>query len=92
MDGLTAYQLTVLVPGVIGFGLWLLAKGGAVITGSAIRIAESAGLSTLFIAAKIVAFGTSAAELFTAVSANLGGYPGISFGNVLGSNIAQTSS
>jgi cation:H+ antiporter len=89
MDGLTDYQLAVLALGAIGFGLWLLVKGGDVTIDSAVRIAESAGLSKLFIAATIVAFGTSAPELFTSVSANLGGYPGISVGNVIGSNIAN---
>lgn len=89
MDGMTAYQLAVLALGAIGFGLWLLVKGGEVTIDSAVRIAESAGLSKLFIAATIVAFGTSAPELFTSVSANLGGYPGISVGNVIGSNIAN---
>jgi cation:H+ antiporter len=64
-------------------------KGGDVTIDSAVRIAERAGLSKLFIAATIVAFGTSAPELFTSVSANLGGYPGISVGNVIGSNIAN---
>jgi cation:H+ antiporter len=89
MDGMTAYQLAVLALGAIGFGLWLLVKGGDVTIDSAVRIAQSAGLSKLFIAATIVAFGTSAPELFTSVSANLGGYPGISVGNVIGSNIAN---
>jgi cation:H+ antiporter len=89
MDGMTAYQLAVLALGAIGFGLWLLVKGGDVTIDSAVRIAERAGLSKLFIAATIVAFGTSAPELFTSVSANLGGYPGISVGNVIGSNIAN---
>jgi len=89
MDGLTEYQLAVIALGAIGFGLWLLVKGGDLTIDSAVRIAESAGLSKLFIAATIVAFGTSAPELFTSVSANLGGYPGISVGNVIGSNIAN---
>jgi cation:H+ antiporter len=43
----------------------------------------------LFIAATIVAFGTSAPELFTSINANLSGFPGISVGNVIGSNIAN---
>ena len=89
MDGLTAYQLTLIALGAIGFGIWLLVKGGDVTIDSAVRIAESSGLSKLFIAATIVAFGTSAPELFTSVNANLSGYPGISVGNVIGSNIAN---
>lgn len=89
MDGLTAYQLALIALGAIGFGIWLLVKGGDLTINSAVRIAESSGLSKLFIAATIVAFGTSAPELFTSVNANLSGYPGISVGNVIGSNIAN---
>jgi cation:H+ antiporter len=43
----------------------------------------------MFIAATIVAFGTSAPELFTSVNANISGFAGISVGNVIGSNIAN---
>jgi cation:H+ antiporter len=89
MDGLTAYQLTIIALGAIGFGVWLLVKGGDLTIDSAVRIAEKSGLSKLFIAATIVAFGTSAPELFTSVNANLSGFPGISVGNVIGSNIAN---
>jgi len=89
MDGLTAYQLALIALGAIGFGVWLLVKGGDLTIDSAVWIAESSGLSKMFIAATIVAFGTSAPELFTSVNANLSGYPGISVGNVIGSNIAN---
>jgi cation:H+ antiporter len=89
MDGLTAYQLALIALGAIGFGIWLLVKGGDLTIDSAVRIAESSGLSKLFIAATIVAFGTSAPELFTSVNANLSDFPGISVGNVIGSNIAN---
>jgi cation:H+ antiporter len=89
MDGLGGYQLAVISLGAIGFGVWLLVKGGDLTIDSAVRIAERSGLSKLFIAATIVAFGTSAPELFTSVNANLSGYPGISVGNVIGSNIAN---
>ncbi len=89
MVELTSYQLAIIALGAIGFGVWLLVKGGDVTIDSAVRIAESSGLSKLFIAATIVAFGTSAPELFTSVNANLSGYAGISVGNVIGSNIAN---
>lgn len=89
MDGLTAYQLAIIALGAIGFGVWLLVKGGDLTIDSAVRIAESSGLSKLFIAATIVAFGTSAPELFTSVNANISGFPGIAVGNVIGSNIAN---
>ena len=89
LDGLSAYQLAIISLGAIGFGVWLLVKGGDLTIDSAIRIAEGSGLSKLFIAATIVAFGTSAPELFTSVNANISGFPGISVGNVIGSNIAN---
>ena len=89
MDALSSYQLSLISLGAIGFGVWLLVKGGDLTIDSAVRIAETSGLSKLFIAATIVAFGTSAPELFTSMNANLSGLPGISVGNVIGSNIAN---
>jgi cation:H+ antiporter len=89
MDGLTTYQLAVIALGAIFFGIWLLVKGGDLTIDSSVRIAESSGLSKMFIAATIVAFGTSAPELVTSVNANISGLAGISVGNVIGSNIAN---
>ncbi|WP_029032211.1 calcium/sodium antiporter [Salinarimonas rosea] len=89
MNELGDYQLTVLSFGAIAFGLYLLIKGGDWTIDAAAFIAERAGLSKLFIGATIVAFGTSAPELFTSVNANLTGFPGISLGNIVGSNIAN---
>lgn len=89
MHELETYQLTVIAVGAIAFGVYLLVKGGDWTVDNAVVVAERAGLSKFFIAATIVAFGTSAPELFTSVNANLTGYPGISVGNVIGSNIAN---
>lgn len=89
MDALSTYELSLISLGAIGFGIWLLIKGGDLTIDSAVRIAETSGVSKLFIAATIVAFGTSAPELFTSINANLSGFPGISVGNVIGSNIAN---
>jgi cation:H+ antiporter len=89
MDGLTTYQLAVIALGAIFFGIWLLVKGGDLTIDSSVRIAERSGLSKMFIAATIVAFGTSAPELVTSVNANISGLAGISVGNVIGSNIAN---
>jgi cation:H+ antiporter len=89
MDGLTTYQLAVIALGAIFFGVWLLVKGGDLTIDSSVRIAERSGLSKMFIAATIVAFGTSAPELVTSVNANISGLAGISVGNVIGSNIAN---
>lgn len=86
---LEPYPLTMIALGAIGFGLWLLVKGGDITIQSAIHIAERSGHSKMFIAATIIAFGTSAPELFVSVNANLSGYPGIAVGNVIGSNIVN---
>jgi cation:H+ antiporter len=89
MHELESYQLVVIALGAICFGVYLLVKGGDWTIDNAVIIADKAGLSKLFIAATIVAFGTSAPELFTSINANLSGFPGISVGNVIGSNIAN---
>jgi len=86
---LTTYELFVLAAGAMAFGLYLLIKGGHWTVDAAVFVAEKTGLSPLFIGATIVSFGTSVPELFTSVNANLQGHPGISLGNVLGSNIAN---
>jgi cation:H+ antiporter len=83
------YDLFVLAAGAILFGLFLLIKGGDWTIDAAVFVAERTGLSPLFIGATIISFGTSVPELFTSVNANMAGYPGISLGNVLGSNIAN---
>jgi cation:H+ antiporter len=89
MHELTTYELLIISAGAIVLGIWLLVKGGDWTVDNAIAVASRTGLSKLFIAATIVAFGTSAPELFTSVNANLSGFPGISVGNVIGSNIAN---
>ncbi len=89
MHELGTYQLIVIAIGAISFGVYLLVKGGDWTVENAVVVAERSGLSKHFIAATVVAFGTSAPELFTSINANLSGYPGISVGNVIGSNIAN---
>lgn len=89
MHSLEPYPMSVLALGAIAFGIYLLVKGGDWTVDSAVWVADRSGLSKVFIAATIVAFGTSAPELFTSINANLTGYPGISLGNVVGSNIAN---
>lgn len=89
MHTLSTPQLAIIALGAIAFGIYLLVKGGDWTVDNAVTVAERSGLSKIFIAATIIAFGTSAPELFTSVNANISGYPGISVGNVLGSNIAN---
>jgi cation:H+ antiporter len=89
MHELESYQLIVIALGAISFGVYLLVIGGDWTVDNAVIVADRSGLSKHFIAATVVAFGTSAPELFTSINANLSGYPGISVGNVIGSNIAN---
>jgi len=89
MHELATYQLTIIALGAIAFGIWLLIKGGDWTVDNAVTVASKSGLSKLFIAATVIAFGTSAPELFTSINANLSGFAGISVGNVVGSNIAN---
>jgi len=89
MHSLESYQLAIIALGAIAFGVYLLVKGGDWTVDSAVAVAEKSGLSKIFIAATVIAFGTSAPELFTSINANLSGFPGISVGNVIGSNVAN---
>ncbi len=70
-------------------GVVALIKGGEWLVRGAVSIARTLGVSTLLIGLTIVAFGTSAPELALNVNAALAGSTGLSFGNVIGSNIAN---
>ncbi|MEM9469032.1 MAG: calcium/sodium antiporter [Pseudomonadota bacterium] len=82
-------QLFILSIGALGFGMYLLFKGGDWTIDSAVYIARKFGISPMVIGFTIVAFGTSFPELLVSVNANLAGSPGIAIGNVIGSNIAN---
>jgi cation:H+ antiporter len=76
---------------------WLAIIGGlALLVWSADRfvigaatIAHNLGVSAIVIGMVIMGFGTSAPEIFVAVTASLGGTPGVAVGNAVGSNIAN---
>jgi cation:H+ antiporter len=68
-------------------GLVLLIAGGKATVSGAVRLAHSAGLSEGFIAASLVAIGTSIPELATSVVAAWKKSPDIAVGNVVGSNL-----
>ena len=70
-----------------GFAL-LLGAGDLLVRGAA-ALARSFGISPLVVGLTVVAFGTSAPELAVNLAAALRGEGGISFGNVVGSNIAN---
>ncbi|MBF0375592.1 MAG: calcium/sodium antiporter [Alphaproteobacteria bacterium] len=70
-------------------GFVLLIAGGDLLVRGAVQIASRLGVSPLVIGLTLVGFGTSAPELVTSVQAALIGSPGIAFGNIVGSNIAN---
>lgn len=70
-------------------GLVLLTFGGDVLVRGAVGAAQRLGVSPLLAGLTIVGFGTSLPELVTSLFAAFDGAPGIAFGNVVGSNIAN---
>ena len=70
-------------------GLALLVGGGEWLVRGALSIALRLRLSPLVVGLTIVAFGTSAPELFISVQAALEGSPDLAMGNVIGSNICN---
>ncbi|MCA3573503.1 MAG: calcium/sodium antiporter [Aestuariivirga sp.] len=70
-------------------GLILLFAGGELLVRGAVQVATRLGVSPLVIGLTLVGFGTSAPELVTSVQAALIGSPGIAYGNIVGSNIAN---
>jgi cation:H+ antiporter len=73
----------------LAIGLLLLLGGGEAVVRSASSLARKLGVSPLAIGLTVVAFGTSAPELAVNVTAAIGNQPGLSFGNIVGSNMAN---
>ncbi len=71
----------------LGFAL-LIGSGKYLVRGS-VSLAQQFKISTLVIGVTVVAFGTSAPELLVSIQAALKGYPEMSVGNVVGSNISN---
>jgi cation:H+ antiporter len=70
-------------------GLALLVGGAEALVRGASALARRLGVSPIVIGLTVVAFGTSTPELAVNVQAALAGSTGVSFGNVVGSNIAN---
>ena len=70
-------------------GLVLLLLGAEVMIRGAVALARRLDISPHVIGLTVIAFGTSAPELFVSLKAALQGSPGIAIGNVIGSNIAN---
>ncbi len=71
-------------------GLIGLAIGGELLVRGAVGIAQKLGVSTLFTGLVIVGFATSMPEMVASVQASLAGSPQIAWGNIVGSNLANT--
>ncbi|MGD2133186.1 MAG: calcium/sodium antiporter [Maricaulaceae bacterium] len=72
---------------VAGF-IVLIVAGDILVRGSA-ALAQRAGVPPLIVGLTIVAFGTSAPELFVSIQAVLSDAPKLAIGNIVGSNIAN---
>ena len=72
------------------FALLLTVLGAQLLIEGFVRIADEAGLGTGFVGLSMVAMGTSAPELVTAVVAVRGGHSELVLGNVLGSNLLNS--
>lgn len=73
----------------IPVGFALLFIGGDALVRGAVGIARRYGVSPMMIGATVVAYGTTAPELFVSMDAAFKDAPGIAVGNVVGSNICN---
>ncbi|WP_027185396.1 calcium/sodium antiporter [Desulfovibrio inopinatus] len=71
-------------------GFALVVKGADWLVEGSSALARRMGVSELVVGLTVVAFGTSAPELFVNVVSSLQGASGIVFGNIIGSNIINT--
>ncbi len=72
-------------------GFVVLYYSGKYLVNGSVALAYHLKISTLVIGVTVVAFGTSAPEFFVSLNAALHGYPEISVGNIIGSDIANVA-
>ena len=70
-------------------GFVVLLKGADLFVDGAARLARGMNVSPMAVGLTVVAFGTSAPELFVNISAGISGSTDIALGNIMGSNIAN---
>lgn len=70
-------------------GLTALYFGAEWLVNGAAKLAMRFGISPLVVGLTVVAFGTSAPELFVSIKFNNSGLPDMALGNVIGSNICN---
>jgi cation:H+ antiporter len=73
----------------LGGGFVLLLFGAEYLVRGAVSIARRLNVPPMVIGMTIVAYGTTSPELVVSLQAAIDGLPGISIGNVVGSNIAN---
>lgn len=73
----------------LALGFILLVGAGDLLVRGAVALAERLSIPPVIIGLTVVAFGTSAPELFVSVGAVVDGAPAIAVGNAVGSNIAN---
>ena len=72
-------------------GLVLLLIGGELLVRGASRLAEELGMSPMLVGLVVVGLGTSTPELAASVQAAIAGSPGIAVGNIVGSNMFNST-
>ena len=70
-------------------GFIYLMMGGELLVRGALGLSKESNIPPVVVGMTVVAMGTSAPELMVSTFSALSGYPGISIGNVVGSNIAN---
>lgn len=75
--------------GAVILGILLMTRGSAALVESSAHLARRIGVSEFFVGATVVAFGTSAPEMFVSIGSNLQGQTAVTVGNVVGSNISN---
>lgn len=73
----------------LAVGVPLMLWGADRLVSGSVSLAQRLGISTVIIGLTVVSAGTSAPELVVNLIAATGGNPGLGFGNVVGSNIAN---
>ena len=73
----------------IAVGLAVILVSGDLLVRGAVSLANAFSIPKLIVSLTVVAFGTSAPELFVAAKSVLAGYPGIAEGSIVGANIAN---
>jgi len=77
--------------GLLFIGFTMVVLGASFAIDAASNIAKSFGVSQWLIGVVVIAFGTSLPELIVSVTAALKGKTGMAIGNIIGSNLANTT-